>query len=156
MLPGAVMVVVPPKRPAVSEMAATLVTVPPVWLSVVAVPPVRLAWPPVTERTPSAPLDVKTPVLLTIVVPLTEPLPCTVAEPADTASVPPMAALAVKAPPETVKLPACVEPLASVRLPLVTGVLAPVMVPLLTTEPPATERLATWPPAAIVVEPPLT
>ena len=40
MLPGAVMVVVPPKRPAVSEMAATLVTVPPVWLSVVAVPPV--------------------------------------------------------------------------------------------------------------------
>ena len=75
------------------------------------------------------------------------------AVPPETPRVPPIVALDVRAPPETVKLPACVEPVLSVRLPPET-VTVPRIVPQLTAVVPFTTRPLTLPPAAIVRFPP--
>ena len=72
-LPSERIVVVPFDRLANPVILATLVTVPPDCVRLVAVPPVRVAVPEETTRSLSEAFAIRLPVLLTVVVPLTIP-----------------------------------------------------------------------------------
>ena len=72
-IPPLLMAVVPPVRLAKPMIFATLVTVPPDWVRLAAVPPVRFAFPAFTTKACREALAVRLPEVLTVVVPPTIP-----------------------------------------------------------------------------------
>ena len=80
-MPAAVIDVVPPVRRTVPVMFAALVTAPPDCIRLVALPPVRFAWPLFTTRALSVPAEVRLPPEFTYVIPLMIPVAVTAVVP---------------------------------------------------------------------------